>query len=149
MSLLLKRLHWALTQNRVQTHPEHLDPRLRGRTYAIPFDEVWRAAIRLASGGLPRWSIVQADDTEGVIRAESRTLVFHFVDDVCVEISLDANGQTRVDLASASRKGWGDLGVNARRIARFCHRLDTAISASPAHILPPAPPARSSRVSNR
>jgi hypothetical protein len=33
-------------------------------------------------------------------------------------------GMTRVDVSSQSRVGRGDLGTNARRIARFLHALD-------------------------
>lgn len=142
MKLFLKRLWWALTRNRAVTRPDHADPRLRGRTYAIPFQEVWTAALELADGGLRRWHIISADDQEGLIRAEARSRVFRFVDDVDVVIELDENGQTRVDVSSASRTGWADVGTNARRVARFCRRLDAALGATPAHILAASPPAR-------
>lgn len=143
MILLLERVRRALTRNVAETRPDERDPRLRGRTYAIPFHEVWNTALRLADGELPRWRIVTADDQEGEIRAEATTRVFRFVDDVTIRMGLDRDGQTRVDLRSASRTGRIDFGTNARRIRRFCRALDTALGATPAHILPPAPPARS------
>lgn len=65
-----------------------------------------------------------ADDVTGVIRAEARTPVFRFVDDVEIRIGLDADAQTRVDLTSASRVGRWDLGTNARRIRGFLRGLD-------------------------
>ncbi|MBI4538759.1 MAG: DUF1499 domain-containing protein [Gemmatimonadetes bacterium] len=142
VKLLPRRLFRALTRNVAETHPGEPDPRLRGRTYAIPFDEIWNAALKLAGGALPRWRLVHTDDREGVIRAKARTRVFRFVDDVVIHIGLDLNGQTRLDLRSRSRRGWVDLGMNARRIGRFCRRLDAAVRATPAHILPAAPPAR-------
>lgn len=137
---MLRRIWRGLTTNRAQTHPEAEDPRLRGRTYAIPFDEVWNGALALAGGGLPRWRIVHADDRKGVIVAEARTLLFRFVDDVRIRVTLDRNGQTRVDLRSASRKGKGDLGVNARRIGRFLRALDRRLGAAPEQILDPTRP---------
>lgn len=131
----MRRLIRALTRNTAETDPRAPDPRLRGRTYAIPFEKVWRAALELADGGLPRWRVVASDDEEGTIHAESPTLVFRFVDDVHVHVRLDENGQTRVDLRSASRVGKGDLGRNPRTIGRFLDRLDQALDAGPGQIL--------------
>lgn len=118
------RLKRALTRNVAETSDAPDDPRLRGRAYAIPFEDVWRAAHALAGGKLHGWRIVAADDREGIIEAEARTLVFRFVDDVTIRIRLDEDAQTRVDVRSASRKGRADLGANARRIARFFRALD-------------------------
>lgn len=136
----MRRLVRALTENTAETDPRAADPRLRGRTYAIPFEEVWRAALELADGGLPRWRVVASDDEEGTIHAESKTLVFRFVDDVHVRVGLDENGQTRVDLRSASRVGKGDLGRNPRTIGRFLDGLDRILDAGPDRILDPTRP---------
>lgn len=134
---MLDRLWRGLTENRADTNPAHTDPRLRGRTYAIPFDRVWNACMELAGGGLPRWWVARADDQRGVIDARQKTLVFRFIDDVRIYVSLDNNGQTRVDMASRSRKGRGDLGTNARRIHRFFRALDRHLEATPREILDP------------
>lgn len=136
------RVPKALKENRAETDPSSEDPRLRGRTYAIAFDRVWNAALALAGGGMRGWSVVDADDEEGVILAESRTLVLRFVDDVRVDVTLDDNGQTRVDVASASRKGKADLGTNARRVGRFLKALDRRLDASPPQILDATRPPR-------
>lgn len=117
----------ALTANVAETAPEAEDLRLRGRTYAIPFDRVWRTALELA-GGLRGWQVIASNDTEGTIQAEARTLVMRFVDDVTIRIYLDENAQTRVDMRSASRKGVGDFGTNARRIGRFMRLLDRRLA---------------------
>jgi hypothetical protein len=124
--------------NRAETAPDHSDPRLRGRRYAIPFQAVWEAARDLADGGMARWTLVDADDQNGELRAESRTWLFRLVDDVEVRIALDHEGQTRVDLTSASRIGGWDLGANARRIRRFTARLDRALQEEGHWTLPPA-----------
>lgn len=131
----MKRLVRALTENTAETDPAADDPRLRGRTYAIPFERVWQAALALADGGLTRWRLVSADDEEGTIHAESKTLVFRFVDDVHVEVGLDENGQTRVDVRSASRVGKADLGRNPRTIGAFLAKLDRRLDAAPHQIL--------------
>lgn len=135
--MTLSRLRAWLRENRAQTHPGHPDPSLRGRTYAIPFARVWAAGLETASGALPGWVLMEADENQGLIVAEARTRVFRFVDDVRVQVSLDEYGQTRVDMASASRIGKGDLGQNARRIRKFFRTLDRRVGAGPGTILDP------------
>lgn len=119
----------GLTKNFAETAPTHADERLRGRTYAIPFEDVWNAAHALAAGALPRWRIADANDEAGIIRAEALTLLRRKVDDVVIRISLDADGQTRVDGSAKAREGRGDWGRNARRLNRFFRTLDTAVVA--------------------
>jgi len=110
---------------------------LRGRTYAIPFAKVWAAAVELASGSLRGWTLLEADEDLGIFKAESRGLVFRFMDDVQVRMSLDEYGQTRVDMVSGSRTVKRDFGANARRIRKFFRALDGKIGAGPQTILDP------------
>ena len=122
-----KRLIRAVSKNVAQTAPDDPDPRLRGRTLAVPFDRVWQNARELA-GNLRGWRVLEADDQIGVIRAEASTLVFGRTGDVVITISLDEDAQTRVDLTSTSRKTGGDFGTNARRIGKFLRNLDRALA---------------------
>lgn len=124
---LVETIRRGFTRNVAFTTPSAEDPRLKGRTYAVPFDVVWRASLRLVGGRLRRWEVVQADDTEGIIRGVAHGLIERFASNITVRILLDPNAQTRVDLLSASRLGRADLGVNARRIHRFFRALDAAI----------------------
>jgi hypothetical protein len=128
---LARRALHALTLNQVATAQYHWDPRLRGRTYAIPFEQVWQAALALANGGLRRWKITDSDDYEGIINAEAKTLVWRFIDDVTIRVYLDENAQTRVDVESNSRKGGADFGTNARRVTRFLRALDRKLMPPP------------------
>ena len=121
------------TKGWVETHPRAPDLRLRGRTYAIPFERVWTAALGLAGGGLPRWRVLAADDQQGTIRAEAISAVWRRLCEVRIRIGLDANGQTRVDVRSVS--GGHDWGSNARRIQTFVLALDRKLAATPAQIL--------------
>jgi len=132
--LSLDRLRRALTEHSAETSVASPDRRLAGRTYAIPFDDVWTAALSLAAER-PRWTVMRADDQRGVIEAEARTRVFGFVDDLTVRIGLDGNAQTRLDMTSTSRRAKGDLGTNARRIARFLQLLDRRLMAGPDQII--------------
>ena len=114
----------ALTRTEAGTDPSSEDPRLRGRTYAIPFTRVWDAALALADGGLARWRLVASDDIGGAIEAEWTTFFTKRVSDVRIDVGLDENGQTRVDLHARSRGERGDLGANPRIIDFFLRRLD-------------------------
>ena len=131
MSAILR----ALTENRVETDPTSEDDRLLGRTYAIPFEDVWQAAKRLASGELKGWTLWVADDQEGLMEASLRPFLFLKAADVRIEIGLDENAQTRVDLSAASRTERGDLGRCRRTVGTFLRRLDAALDASPGKIL--------------
>lgn len=120
-------LHRILGKGWAETDPDSAHPRLKGRTYGIPFDRVWNEVLELVTDR-PRWTVVRTDDEAGVIEATAESLVFRFVDDVRISITLDENGQTRVDLFSSSRKGWADFGTNARRIGRFTRDLDRTLA---------------------
>lgn len=130
----------ALTRNGARTDPASPDPALRGRTYAIPFDRVWSAALELAGGNLRGWRLVEADDQGGLIVAEATRRLLRGVADVRVRVGLDADGQTRVDADSASRGGGPDLGADRRRIRRFMAALDARLGATPGQILEPGSP---------
>jgi hypothetical protein len=130
----LNRLLRGLTESRAATDPTSTDNRLVGRTYAIPFEAVWQAATKLASGGLLGWTLWVADDQEGVIEA-STSPPWVAAADVHVRIGLDENAQTRVDLTSTSRTERGDWGRSRRNIGKFVRRLDALLDAGPAQIL--------------
>lgn len=132
MSSLSRRFWLGLTRNEAATAPDAEDPRLRGRTYAIPFDRVWRTAITLVNGGLRGWTLIDADDFEGVIRALSRGRLRNRHYDLVIRITLDQDAQTRVDAHSKSRSGRADFGANARRIERFFTALDRGLAQEPA-----------------
>ena len=117
----------GLTTSVAETAQAHEDARLRGRTYAIPFEDVWNAANALATVGLRGWRVASADDESGVINAEATTLFGNKVDDILIRVSLDENAQTRVDARAAARQGRGDWGRNARRLKRFFGALDRAV----------------------
>ena len=122
------RIVRGLTTNIARTAPEATDVRLRGRTYAIPFDFVWQSSLDIVRK-LRGWTLIDADDHDGIIKAEARTLLMRYIDDVVIRVTLDHNAQTRVDMESRSRKGFADFGTNTRRIARFFRRLDKAVAA--------------------
>jgi hypothetical protein len=139
--LFASRLASALTKCRAETNPWSEDPRLIGRTYAIPFEEVWRACMKfVAERG--RWRLLQADDMAGFIRVRCTSFVFRREDNLEIRVALDENALTRVDARAGSRKGRPDLGVNVRRVGRFFVKLDVLLGAGQGKILDPRETAR-------
>jgi hypothetical protein len=131
----LRELLLALREDRAETNPASPDDRLVGRTYAIPFDRVWNAAVDVANEGMRGWSVASADDLSGLIIASTATRLFNIRDDVRVRIRLDENGQTRVDVNSRSRTEKASLGRHRRGISRFLARLDQRLDAHPGQII--------------
>lgn len=124
---LTRAVNRGLTRNVAFTSPGAEDPRLRGRTYAIPFDDVWEASRALVGGGLKRWEVLESDDEEGLIRGAAHGWIERLASSITVRISLDENAQTRVDAMAASRTGRADFGLNGRRLRRFFRALDRAL----------------------
>jgi uncharacterized protein (DUF1499 family) len=69
------------------------------------------AALREVLDGMARVTIIE--DTGSYLHAEARSLLFRFVDDV--ECTLDSEARV-IHVRSASRQGYGDMGVNRRRV---------------------------------
>lgn len=116
-----------LRENAAATAPDAEDPRLRGRTYAVPFEQVWQATLALVGGQLNGWRVVEADDYDGVIRAEATARLPRTIADVTVRITLDPNAQTRVDAQAVSRTNRGDLGASTRHLIRLFTALDQSL----------------------
>jgi uncharacterized protein (DUF1499 family) len=116
---------WPLI-NVVETGRTPEYPDIRPRTYRAGEERLFDAAMH-AVDRLPRWTLVAYQPESGEIRAEARTRVFRFVDDVVVRI--ERRGQeTVVHVRSASRVGRGDFGQNARNIRAFFDELDRQIT---------------------
>jgi hypothetical protein len=129
----------GLVGSDARTDPGSRDPRLRGRTYAIPFDRVWTAALSLADGGLRGWMLIHCDDVSGVLEAEVVRSLSRRVHRVHVRVGLDPNGQTRVDASVTERVSSLALGGSRRRLRSFLAALDERLAATPGQILDPTP----------
>lgn len=112
--------------NRVETGATPEYPDVQPLTVALPAGRVFNAALAVARA-LPRWTVVRADPTAGLIEAEARTRLWRFVDDVTIRIAAKG-GHTTVSVLSASRVGRGDLGQNARNIRAFLDALRRALA---------------------
>lgn len=122
-------------ENQAATDAAHENPRLRGRTYAIPFEQVWQGTLGVAGGGLSRWSLVRSDDVTGHILAEIAPALLRPAADVLIKVTLDANAQTRVDMSTSSRTERWDLGASHRRVLAFFRSLDRFLEVRDGQIL--------------
>jgi uncharacterized protein (DUF1499 family) len=89
-----------------------------------------------------KWRIADAlppaGRREAVIEAATRSLIMGFPDDVVIRITPLGAG-TRVDVRSASRHPWPDLGTNASRVQGLLDDIDDAVSSAPEPRRPPEP----------
>ncbi len=133
----MKGILRGLTENGATTDPTSEDRRLLGRTYAIPFDDVWNSAVRLVSGELRGWDLRTADDQEGIIEGNVQPLLFGSLCDVLVEVGLAENAQTRVDVRASVQGRRADFGRSRRAIGRFFRTLDRTLDVKDGQILDP------------
>lgn len=82
-----------------------------------------------AIDSLPRWILSERDKSG--FRAMRATKLLRFKDDVSVRASPESEGRTRLELASASRRGKSDLGQNPRNLRELLDVIDEIINAEP------------------
>lgn len=111
------------------TTPEY--PDIQPRSYRAGVSQVCDAALH-AVDRMPRWTLVSNQSESGEIKAEARSLVFRFVDDVVILV-IPQGASTVVSVRSASRIGRGDFGQNARNIRAFFEELDQQVERASSH----------------
>jgi uncharacterized protein (DUF1499 family) len=93
---------------------QHAIAPYRYRTSRTEAKEILKATL----ASLPRVKLVEEE--EGYLHYEFTSLLLRFVDDV--EFAFDEESNT-IHFRSASRTGYGDLGVNRRRMEEIRSRL--------------------------
>ncbi|MDG2123652.1 MAG: DUF1499 domain-containing protein [Verrucomicrobiales bacterium] len=90
-----------------------------GRHYVAPLrfagELAWGELEAVVGGFAPRVRVVESDGV-GWLRAECRSLLLRFVDDLWLKREV---GSGVIEVKSASRLGYSDLGVNRRRVERL------------------------------
>lgn len=114
--------------NVVETGNTPAYPDLLPRRYREGKVRVFDAALH-AVDRLPRWQMTSYRPEQGEIKAEARTRLLRFVDDVTVRVE-ERGGVTVVNVRSASRVGRGDFGQNARNVRAFFAELDRQMEAA-------------------
>ena len=72
---------------------------------------------------IPTWKVTYSDQSKNTLEAVATSKLFHFQDDVIVQIRPSPDGESLIEMRSKSRDGTGDFGINARRIHRFFDRI--------------------------
>ncbi|MGH8271849.1 MAG: DUF1499 domain-containing protein [Gammaproteobacteria bacterium] len=83
-------------------------------------DKAYAAA--LAAAKAMGWKIAVADAASRHIEATATTSWFGFQDDVAIDVSPSGSGSV-VNIRSESRLGLSDVGMNAKRVRAYLHRL--------------------------
>ncbi len=83
---------------------------------ALSFEDAFTRAVEVAKD--IGWEITLNQPDAGIIEAVDTTAVMAFKDDIVIRLRR-SNGETLVDLRSASRVGVSDLGANSKRIRLF------------------------------
>ncbi|MFA6051051.1 MAG: DUF1499 domain-containing protein [Methylobacter sp.] len=83
-------------------------------------EEAW-AVLKKALTSQSRTVIT--GETADTLHAEATSLVFRFVDDIDAILDVDTG---LIHIRSASRTGYGDFGVNRRRVETLCSQLQQA-----------------------
>jgi uncharacterized protein (DUF1499 family) len=92
------------------TNPKHAIPPFH---LIVAGKESWEA-VRVAVLSLPRTKIIT--QTDNALHAECRSALFSFVDDLELRLT---DSEATIAVRSASRTGYGDFGVNRRRVERL------------------------------
>ena len=81
------------------------------------------ASIALQNALLSQKRVIITEETANTLHAEATSLIFRFVDDV--DVILDSEARL-FHIRSASRMGYGDFGVNRKRVESVRSQLQAA-----------------------
>src|SRR6266478_3658721 len=82
--------------------------------------------VKEVAQAVPTWKITYTDPSSHTLEAVSTSGLFHFQDDIVIQIRPTPDGGSLVEMRSKSRDGKGDFGINARRIHHFFDRVALA-----------------------
>lgn len=121
-----ERLKTYLTRNVVETRDNHSFPELKTRVFQHKADELLeyarRACERLG------WDDVGVDPQQRRVRAQVRTPLLRFVDDLEARAEQAGPNSATLAVRSSSRIGRGDLGANARHVLDLYETVDALIA---------------------
>jgi uncharacterized protein (DUF1499 family) len=71
----------------------------------------------------PTWTITYSDPATNTLEAVATSKLWHFNDDIVIQIRPTPDGSSLIEMRSKSRDGIGDFGVNFNRIQAFFGQL--------------------------
>jgi uncharacterized protein (DUF1499 family) len=78
----------------------------------------------------PTWTITYSDPASNTLEAVATSGLFHFEDDIVIQVRPASDGVSLIEMRSKSRDGIGDQGVNAKRIKHFFDEIALARGAN-------------------
>ncbi len=124
----------GLTVNDVTTGESEAYPELKSMYFHEAPQAVFSRAETVALT-MPGWQNCSTPEPF-VLACEAVTPKMGFVDDVTIWAVPAGPGMTQLKMRSASRKGKGDLGANAKRIRAYQEALIAYKPAAPADVIP-------------
>jgi uncharacterized protein (DUF1499 family) len=94
------------------------------------------ARVTEVAKAVPNWQITYTDPATNTLEVVATSKLFHFQDDVVIQVRPTTDGASLIEMRSKSRDGIGDFGVNAKRIRRFYDRVALARGASDQQDMP-------------
>lgn len=120
------RLTTYLTRNVAETREDHRFPELRTRNFGVGADDlieyVRRACVDLG------WEDIGVDPQQKMVRAQIRTPLLGFVDDLEARAEAAEPTSARLHVRSSSRVGRGDLGANTRHVLDLYQAVEALIA---------------------
>jgi len=105
-------------------------PGVTGRRYDLPIEQVLEVVETVAAGRgwrLSPSSVQSEMEEEFTLESEARSPIIGLPADIAIRVT-EIDNSAEVDMRSASRYGWHDLGDNAARIDGFLSELDVEVA---------------------
>jgi len=125
--VLLKRILIGLVRSHEVTGEKAKDPNLKSRHYRLPKDKAWDE-ITSTLKKMRGYRVLHEVPSVGEIIMVKRTILGRTMD-ITVQVISTGVSTTAVDIYSASRGGFGDLGANYRVIQEVYAALDRKLAA--------------------
>ncbi|HSS63674.1 MAG TPA: DUF1499 domain-containing protein [Gammaproteobacteria bacterium] len=121
-----ERLTTYLTRNVAETRDDHRFPELRTRVFEVGADDLVEYTRR--AGEQLEWKDIGVDPRQRRVRAQIRTPLLGFVDDLEARVEAAGSGSARLQVRSSSRIGRGDFGANARHVLDLYQTVEALIA---------------------
>jgi hypothetical protein len=122
---LIKRIFVGLIRSYAQSDDFAIDPEMKTRYYKMTRDKAMEE-IKLALAQLSGFEFCFEITNAGELIYIKKTMTGR-IQDVTITVTKTGPIQTAVDIYSASRGSFGDLGSNYRVIRTIYHLLDTRL----------------------
>ncbi len=101
-------------------------PEVQPQVYKESQEIIYKAALVSAKTS-PGWQVLFEDANSFHFEAVAESDLFHFKDDVAVEVRLNKKSESVLQVRSRSRVGIFDLGANAKRIVAFQAKVKSKV----------------------